>query len=185
MHLFQDDDDDNNEYQESREKVDVLICRHVGDDEIEAVVDPETLDLVGPQTEELTLFLQNVNMSIKSLIEMSIFSSFIEAKIFIGKEPEGGKSLPPPNKKVKKEDLEAAAVIKESFWADLAVDGKGFLDEAIKIGHFKVIGNSFWIIFACTLPLPSLCFVQVQSSEKHFKIDHRSFLLKGIGLLNS
>ena len=54
--------------------MEVFIFRHVGDDSIEAVVDPETLDLVGPQTEELLQFLVNTNVSIKALIDMSIFT---------------------------------------------------------------------------------------------------------------
>ena len=54
--------------------MEVFIYRHVGDDSIEAVVDPETLDLVGPQTDELLQFLLNTNVSIKALIDMSIFT---------------------------------------------------------------------------------------------------------------
>jgi hypothetical protein len=42
-----------------------LIFKHVGDDQIEAVVDPETLDLIGPQTDSLIEFLKNVNIPIK------------------------------------------------------------------------------------------------------------------------
>ena len=105
-HCLQDDEDDSN-----TEKVEVLIYKHVGEPQIEAVVNPETLELVGPQTDVLINFLQNVNMPITALIEMSIFTKFIEAKISVAKEPEAEQTVLPPMKKMKKEEVADSKVI--------------------------------------------------------------------------
>ena len=91
--------------------MDVFIYRHVGDDSIEAVVDPETLDLVGPQSDELLQFLVIANVSIKSLIEMGVFTN--EAKVSIASDPDSRKNVLPPMKRIELEELEAAVV---SFW---------------------------------------------------------------------
>lgn len=105
--LFQDEEDD----ETNTEMVEVLIYKHVGEPQIEAVVDPATLELLGPQTDLLVNFLQNVNMPIKTLIEMSIFTKFIEAKINVAKDPEVQRNVAPPSKKVKIEELSAVEVI--------------------------------------------------------------------------
>ena len=74
---MEEDDDD----EDDMDNVDVLICRHVTEQETEAVVDPVTLDLVGGQSKLLVAFLNQTNLTIKALIEMGIFVKFIEAKI--------------------------------------------------------------------------------------------------------
>ena len=63
------------------DKVDVLIYRHISEKDTEAVVDPETLDLVGGQSDQLVKFLNQTNLTMKALVEMGIFTKFIEAKI--------------------------------------------------------------------------------------------------------
>ena len=63
------------------DKIKVLIYRHVVHDSMEAVVHPETLDLVGPQSEELLQFLEKTCATVKTLIEMNVFYKFSEAEV--------------------------------------------------------------------------------------------------------
>ena len=60
---------------------DVNVYRHKLLRDVEAVVDPETLDLVGGQSSQLINFLNQTDMSIKVLIETGVFRDFVEAKI--------------------------------------------------------------------------------------------------------
>ena len=60
---------------------DVNVYRHKLLRDVEAVVDPATLDLVGGQSSQLINLLNQTDMTIKALIETGVFRDFVEAKI--------------------------------------------------------------------------------------------------------
>ena len=55
------------------------VYKHIYEN-IQAVVHPETLELLGKQSNKLLVYLKTNNETIKSLIKMGIFSKFVEPK---------------------------------------------------------------------------------------------------------
>ena len=63
--------------------MEAFIYVHVDDDSLEAIVNPETLDLIGLQTDKLRQFLANTNVSMKTLIEKGTFTKICKTKMMM------------------------------------------------------------------------------------------------------